>query len=85
MAGLCIAIALVCVSLCYLFYHRGGRELRAVFITSCQDPPSDSNSSSIDSLVVSDDPELAMDIDISIQRRNSKNVDSESSKVGDGS
>jgi hypothetical protein len=80
-AGLCIAIALVCVSLCYLFYHRGGRELRAVFITSCQDPPSDNNSSSIDSLVVSDDPELAMDIDISIQRRQSKEDDS---KVGDG-
>jgi hypothetical protein len=72
------------VSLCYLFYHRGGRELRAVFITSCQDPPSDNISSSIDSLVVSDDPELAMDIDISIQRRHSKE-ESENSKVEDGS
>ena len=78
----------MCVSLCYLFYPRGGRELRAVFITSCQDPPSESNLSSIDSLVVSDDPELAMDIDISIQRRhsnsNSKEPESEHSKVCDG-
>lgn len=55
-----------------------------MFITSCQDPPSDNISSSIDSLVVSDDPELAMDIDISIQRRQSKE-ESEDSKVGDGS